>query len=124
MGSYLYLGLEWQIAEVIGVVIVLAIGFYFWYQYEVRRRWLEAMKVMGKPEARLVVDEDSFTVSSGAGSSTIPWRRFAKIWKQPDFWMLSLDRGYMPMTIPLAGVSREVLDLIEEKIVEANKVAA
>jgi hypothetical protein len=107
---------------VMGLSLAACIGIYFWCAYQSSRRWKRALSAMGKPEAQLVLTEDSFAVSSGAGSSTIPWRRFTKIWKQPDFWMLFLDSGY-PVTLPLAGVSPEVLELIEEKIAKAKKAA-
>ncbi len=82
------------------------------------------MGAMGSPEAQLVITDESFTISSGAGSSTIPWRRFSRVWKQPDYWLLFLDKDHMPMTIPLEGIDWEILDMNDERIAKANKSQA
>jgi YcxB-like protein len=121
MAVALYYGLEAEFFEIIGLSLAAGLGLYFWYRRETCRRWRDALASMGKPEARLTVDDDSFTVASGAGSSTIPWRRFSKLWKQGDYWLLFIDKNYMPMTLPLDGVDPDVLRLIEDKITETQK---
>jgi len=114
-------GYDFTFTQVIGLTIVGCFAIYFWFRFEIQRRWLDKLKSMGKPEAQLVVNEETFTVSSGAGSSTIPWKRFTDLWKQDEYWLLFIGKYSAPITIPLEGVDANVLQLIEEKIGEAKK---
>lgn len=116
-------GFDLQFFGIIGLSVAGAVGLYFWYRHVVLRRWTEALTNMGKPEAELIVDEQSFTITSGAGSATIPWRRCTNLWKRTEFWLLFLGKDYMPMTLPLDGVDPEILRMIEMKVSEAHKMA-
>jgi hypothetical protein len=112
----LFFGYRSELLEIVGLSVAGSLGIYFWYQREVLRRWTAAMVAMGKPEAQLTVDDEAFSISSGAGSATFPWRRFSNLWKQNDYWLLFMGGDHMPMTIPLEGLDPDLLRLIEEKI--------
>ena len=111
-----------QFFAIVGLSVAGIVALYFWYRHTILRRWTEAMAAMGKPEAELSVNDESFTISSGAGSSTIPWRRCTKLWKRNDYWLLFLGKDYMPMTLPLDGIDAEILRMIELKVSEHAKL--
>ncbi|HUB65890.1 MAG TPA: YcxB family protein [Candidatus Methylacidiphilales bacterium] len=121
LGFVCYAGYSSSFFQIIGLVLIGCLGFYFWYEYEIKRQWLDTLRRMGNPEAELIVTDESFQVSSGAGSSTIPWNQFVDIWRYDDFWLLFLTKFGRPLTIPLKDVDPNVLRLIEERIAQFKK---
>jgi hypothetical protein len=72
------------------------------------RNALRKLKSMDKPEATLILSESSFTISSGIGSSTVPWSTISEVWRFPDFWLLFFSRSNFS-TMPLADFSAEAM---------------
>ena len=59
-----------------------------------------AAGMMGDPHATLALSESSFTMSSGAGSSTVPWPTITES-GSIDFWLLFFAKNHF-FTVPLA----------------------
>ena len=79
------------------------------------RRALQKLKMMGEPQATLILSESSLTMSSGAGSSTVPWSTITEIWQFPDFWLLFFSKTNFS-TLPLADVSPEARAFFVERV--------
>lgn len=79
------------------------------------RQTLGKLQAMGNTEATFIADDTNFTISSTAGSSTLPWSAIKEIWPFKEFWILLFSKSQF-MIFPLAGVSQEVRDYIYERI--------
>ena len=70
------------------------------------RNALSKLRRMGAPVAQLSLEEASFTISSGLGSTTLPWSAVSEVWRYPSFWLLLFSKAQF-VTIPLASVPEE-----------------
>lgn len=84
------------------------------------RLTLAKLKQMGSPDVRYELDEESFTATSGIGSTTMRWDAMKGLWKLPQCWLLFFDRATY-VTIPLRGPSAEDLAFIAAKIPSHDK---
>ena len=87
---------------------VLAIGISFVVAVYVvhYRNGLDKLKAMGDPEATFTASESSFSVSSGAGSSTLPWSSVIEVWRFSSFWLLLFSKAQF-ITLPIADITPE-----------------
>jgi hypothetical protein len=74
---------------------------------------------MGAPTAILTAGADSFTVMSGAGSSTLPWSAIREVWQLERCWLLLLSKAQF-MTLPLATVPEEMRRFIAARVAAAG----
>ena len=70
------------------------------------RSVMQKFRAMGDPEATLAASEESFSVSSGVGSSTVRWASITQVWQFPTFWLVLFSKAQF-MTIPLADITPE-----------------
>jgi hypothetical protein len=117
---YLWLGGDrsWHIGAA-GTVLVFGLGMiaavYFVHSANMKRK----LKDMGAPEATFSATESSFTVVSGAGSSTLPWSSVTNVLKLKRCWLLSFSKAQF-ITVPLVGVSEEMRMFILQRIVASG----
>jgi hypothetical protein len=97
----------------LGVAMVAAIYFVH-YANAIRK-----FKDMGAPQATLSTSESSFTVVSGAGSSTLPWSSVTEVWKLKRCWLLLFSKAQF-ITLPLACVPDEMRAFVLQRIVAAG----
>jgi hypothetical protein len=103
---------------IVGVVAtVFAIGiampvFVYFVHY---RNTLRKFRAMGDPEATFTASESSFSVSSGAGSSTLPWSSVTEVWQFPSFWLLLFSKAQF-ITLPIADITPEAQAFILHQI--------
>lgn len=96
----------WETGAALGaacVLVFLLIGIYLLHY----RQGMAKLRRMGSHQATLEFSDASLKVSSGAGSSTLPWTTFSEVWRFPKFWLLIIGQGQY-MTLPLADLSPEV----------------
>jgi hypothetical protein len=74
---------------------------------------------MGSPQATFSAADASFTVSSGAGTSTIPWSSVTEVMKLERCWLLLFSKAQF-ITVPLEGVSKEMRAFVLERITAAG----
>jgi hypothetical protein len=102
-----------------GTIVVIGVGMivgvYFVHSANMKRK----LRDMGAPEASFSVTESSFTVSSGAGSATMPWSSVIDVLKLQRCWLLSFSKAQF-ITVPLAGVSEEMRSFILQRVVAAG----
>lgn len=63
------------------------------------RHGLSTLRAMDQPQATLDIDDVGFTVTSGAGLVTLPWRSVQEVWRYPGFWLLLLSPSQF-ITLP------------------------
>lgn len=101
---------SWLIG-VLGTLLLLGVGMivavYFVHSANMKRK----LKDMGTPEAIFTASESSFSVTSGAGSSTIPWSTVTEVWKFKRCWLLLFSKSQF-ITIPLANIPEEMQEFI------------
>jgi len=93
----------------------MIVAVYFVHSANMRR----ALKDMGAPEATLSATDSTFTVASGAGSSTISWSSVTDVWKLKRCWLLLFSKAQF-MTLPLADISEEMRAFSVQRIVAAG----
>lgn len=109
---------SWRIGA-FGAVLVFGVGMilavYFVHSANMKRK----LKDMGAPEATFIASEASFSVASGAGSSTIPWSQITDVWKFKRCWLLLFSKAQF-ITIPIAGVPEEMRAFILQRVAAAR----
>lgn len=83
------------------------------------RNSIQKFKAMGNPQASLTLSTDSFSLSSGAGSATLPWSSVTEVWQFPDFWLFFFSKSQFS-TLPIANLSPEIQTFIIERINHAG----
>lgn len=118
--AYLWLSGDrsWLVGA-LGAILLFSIGMiaavYFTHSANMRRKFRD----MGAPEATLTATESSFTVVSGAGSSTLPWSSVTEVWKLRRCWLLLFSRAQF-ITVPLADVPEDMRAFILRRIVASG----
>ena len=102
-------------ATVLVFTVGMIVAVYFVHSANMNRK----LKDMGAPEATFTATEPSFTVASGAGSSTMPWSSVTDVLKLKRCWLLSFSKAQF-ITVPLAGVSEEMRTFILQRIEAAG----
>jgi hypothetical protein len=82
---------------------VLVLGFTFMVALYVvhYRNALHKLKAMGNPHATLDASEASLSLSSGAGTATLPWSAVTEVWQFKSCWLLAAFK--VPIYNPAAG---------------------
>ena len=87
------------------------------------RNAVQKLRAMGNAQATLEASDNSLSISSGAGSASIPWSAIAEIWQLKACWLLLLSKSQF-MTLPLADVTPELEAFILAKVrASGGKVA-
>ena len=96
-----------------GVASVIAI-YVVHYANAVRK-----LKDMGSPQATIIASESSFTVTSGAGSATLPWSSVIEVWQFKNVWLLLFSKAQF-FTLPLSYVPAEFRTFILQRVAAAG----
>src|SRR5882672_3759797 len=105
---------SWLDGAIGAVVLLLALFFFILYRTHLKHG-LERLRLMKVPTATFTINDDSLTVSSDGGSSTIPWHQFATILEYDDFWIFVLKQRAI-FTMPLGGVDESALLFIRAQV--------
>jgi hypothetical protein len=109
---------SWVVGFLAAVIIfgaMFVVTIYFVHY----RNALQKFRDMGSPRATFRAAEDSFIVSSGAGTSTMRWSSVAQVWKFKNCWLLLFSKAQF-MTLPLASVSEEMRAFVLERVAAAG----
>lgn len=79
------------------------------------RNTFQKLKAMGSPQATLEASDSALSLSSGAGSASIPWTAITEIWQLKGCWLLLLSRSQF-FTLPLADLTPALKDFILAKV--------
>jgi hypothetical protein len=96
-------------ALLIGLVMPIAV---YCVHY---RNSMGKLRDMREPRATFIADEESFTLTSEAGSSTLKWDSVKEVWEFESYWLLMFTKAHFA-TIPLADVSAEMRSFVLDKV--------
>ncbi len=100
---------------VLASVLILGIAFMAALYIVHYRNALGKLKAMGKPQATLDASETSLSLSSGAGTATLPWSAVTEVWQFRSCWLLLLSKSEF-LTLPLADLTPEAAAFILARI--------
>jgi YcxB-like protein len=120
-------GLAWLVSHgdrswfvgVLATGLTLSVAFIFLIYFVHYRSAMRKFKNMGEPKGTLTVSETSLTISSGAGSSTIPWSAVTELWQFPAFWLMFFSKSQF-VTLPLADFTPEAKAFVLERLKTAG----
>ena len=91
---------------VLGSVLVLGMCFAVSLYVVHYRNALHKLRAMGSPQATFEASESLLSLSSGAGSASLPWSTVTEVWQFKTCWLLVLSKSQF-VTLPLAGLPPE-----------------
>jgi Na+/melibiose symporter-like transporter len=109
---------SWMVGAV-GAIFGMSIVMMFAVYVVTYRRGLRRLNMMDNTEATLVLAESSFTMSTGAASSTTPWSTITEIWQYPGFWLVFFAK-HAYFTVPLEDFSAEEKTFFLERVRSAG----
>jgi hypothetical protein len=107
-------GTSWFVGvlgTLLGMALIGAATLYFVHY----RNSLGKLRAMGNPSAKLVATDTVLSLSSGAGSSTLPWSSVQEVWQFPKCWLLLFSKAQF-VTLPLDSVTSEVRAFILQQV--------
>ena len=102
------------VVGLLGAVLVLAVTFSVALYVTHYRASLGRLRRMRAPEAIIELGEESFRVSSDAGTSELAWSAVTEVWSLPEFLLIFLSRAQF-ITIPRADVGADICEVIVGK---------
>lgn len=99
------------LASVLALGIVFMVALYVVHY----RNSLHKLKAMGDAQATLDASETSLSLSSAAGTATLPWSGVTEVWQFKSYWLLMLSKSQF-MTLPLASLTPEATAFILARI--------
>jgi YcxB-like protein len=73
------------------------------------------LRDMGSPNATFRADEQSFTLESGIGTSTLQWSTVKELWKFQNVWLLMFTKAHFS-TLPVANLPADLQAFILERV--------
>ncbi|HET6431108.1 YcxB family protein [Dyella sp.] len=70
---------------------------------------------MGAPHATLEASESSLSLSSGAGTASLPWSAVTEVWQFKTCWLLVLSKSQF-VTLPLACLPPELAAFVLARV--------
>ncbi len=109
---------SWLVVVLAGVLalgIVLPVALYATHY----RNSLLRLDAMGTPIGTLEASETSLSLSSGAGTTTLPWSAVCEVWRFESYWLLLLSKSQF-VTLPLADLPPEAAEFIRARVLAAG----
>ena len=105
---------SWYVG-LLAAAVLLGIGMPILVYRVHHRNSMAKFRAMKEPIATFMADEDSFTLATDHGSSTLKWDAIKEVWKFDGFWLLLFSKAHFA-TIPLDGVSSEMCAYVLERV--------
>ena len=99
----------------LGAFLVLGVGFIVFLYFVHLRNGLAKLRSMGEPTATLSLEDESFTITSGLGSTSLKWSVVTELWRFPSFWLLLFSNAQF-ITVPLASVPAEAQEFMMNRV--------
>lgn len=103
------------VTGVLASVLVLGIAFVVAIYVIPYRRAIRKLTEMRGPHATLQASDSALSMSSGAGSATLPWSAVIEVWQFRTFWLLFFSKAQF-VTVPLANVAPETAAFILARV--------
>lgn len=105
---------SWFIGALGAVLVLLGMFVVAAYRAQLGHS-MARLRSMNEPLAHVTVTEEALTLSSDAGSNTIPWNQFSTILEFSDCWIFALKQRSM-FTLPIQGVDGTTLQFMRSKV--------
>ena len=109
---------SWQIGSLATTLIFASaiVATVYFSQY---RNALTKLRCMDTPLAGLVVEDATFSITTGTGRNTLRWATITKVWRFPGFWLLFFSKAQF-FTVPIASLSPEMQAFILVRVKAAG----
>jgi len=84
------------------------------------RQSLQKLRELKNPVATFTAEEQTFTATSGIGSSTFQWSAVYDIWQFEEYWLLLFSRAQF-ITLPLVDIPGEMRTFIMERVMATKR---
>jgi hypothetical protein len=119
IGVLVVIGAPLWLLITLAVLFVLAVGLAVALYAGYYRNSLRKFRKMEKPQAMFRADESSFTMSSDAGTTTLPWSAVKELWRFPSVWLLLYSKTQFS-TLPLSCLPSETQVFVQERVRESG----
>lgn len=119
LGFLLVQGDRSWVVGVLAAVLLFAVVFVVAAYIIHYRNTLKKFRDMGSPRAIFKASENSFSVSSGIGTSTVPWSSVIEVWKFKNCWLLLFSKAQF-ITLPLECIPEEMQAFILKSVSAAG----
>ncbi|KWV16883.1 YcxB family protein [Xanthomonas translucens pv. translucens] len=102
-------------ASVLALGIAFPVALYATHYRNALRR----LDAMGAPVGTLEASASSLSLSSAAGTTTLPWSAVCDVWRFESCWLLLLSKSQF-VTLPLADLSAEAAEFIRTQVLAAG----
>ncbi|MDR0477026.1 MAG: YcxB family protein [Desulfobulbaceae bacterium] len=99
----------------VGTVVFFTVLFVAMLYSVLLRQALHKLRVLGNPISTFIVEEQSFTVTSDIGSSTLNWSAIYDIWQFERYWLLLFSKAQF-ITLPLGDIPEEMRAYLLERL--------
>jgi hypothetical protein len=106
--------LSWQtgvFGTILGLGFVMSASVYVIHY----RNSLAKFRELKDAEANFQADEQSFSVESNIGKSTLHWTSVKEVWKFQDVWLLLFSKAHFS-TLPVANLYPDLQQLIIDSV--------
>jgi len=83
------------------------------------RNSISKFREMSQPVAELVADEDTITISSDLGSSSLKWELVKEVWRFETLWLLLFSKSQF-VTLPLEDLPGPLQAFILDRVKSAG----
>lgn len=104
---------------VLASVLALGIAFPVALYATHYRNALRRLDAMVAPVGTLEASASSLSLSSAAGTTTLPWSAVCDVWRFESCWLLLLSKSQF-VTLPLADLSVEAAEFIRNQVLAAG----
>lgn len=118
-GALVVLDTDLWILAALGGTIVLAVGFSIVVYAVHYSSSMGRFRRMDVPAARFIADEDTFAFVSPIGEAKLQWSIIREVWRYKDLWLILYAQGGFNV-IPIAGVTQDMRDFIEQRVAAAG----
>ncbi|MEL7352921.1 MAG: YcxB family protein [Cyanobacteria bacterium P01_A01_bin.116] len=103
------------VTGVCATVFVLGVGLVVTIYAVHIKNSMAKFRALGQPEARFIAEDETFTLVSDVGSSTLNWSAIQEVWRFSEFWLVLFSKAQFSI-IPLAGVSHQMQVFVLDKV--------
>jgi hypothetical protein len=104
---------------VLACVLALGVAFPIALYAIHYRNALLRLDAMGAPLGTLEASATSLSLSSGAGTTTLPWSAICEVWRFESCWLLLFSKSHF-VTLPLADLTPEAAEFIRTRVLAAG----
>ena len=115
LGALLSKGDDSWIVGVLASALALGVTFVVALYVIHFRNSMQKFRTLGNAQAVLEASPTQLSLSSAAGTATLPWSAVAEVWQLTSCWLLLFSKAQF-VTLPLIDMNPEVRAFILERV--------